>query len=430
MKMVLIIPPSPWLLSDRVFPFYGILYVSAYLKRHSDCEIAVCDLSGLEEKDWYIPLGDMYGVTGATPNFVYMKAIIAKLKAREPDKPVIVGGVHATVYPASILERTLADACVIGEGERTALQIVNGVSWKNIPGIVTREFNTGPPDLIADIDTLPLPDLKAIDYYSYLESSVPDYHNYLSPGTKREGSVILSRGCYFNCAFCCSRKLHNGRVRTRSPEVVVEELSYLKHEFGVEVVNVFDDTFAMSKKRAHRICELLVEKKVGMKWYCLLRADEVDLDLLLAMKGAGCLSISVGFETGSNRILKLMNKKTNIAASRSCIETAYKAGLMIYGFLIVGFPTETEHDVELTADFIRDNPEVDTWGLHTFQPYPGCDVWERPEKYGIEVDKNTDFSDYITIGNHKGLYSTDPVIDRQFRYLKEVMGNKSRELRK
>ena len=96
-KIVLIIPPSPWQISDRVYPFYGILYISAYLKKHSDCEVAVCDLSGFAEEDWYIPVGDLYGVTGATPNFVYMKAIIDKLKAREPNKPVIVGGVHAKV---------------------------------------------------------------------------------------------------------------------------------------------------------------------------------------------------------------------------------------------------------------------------------------------------------------------------------------------
>jgi radical SAM superfamily enzyme YgiQ (UPF0313 family) len=380
-------------------------------------------LSGFAEEDWYIPIGDLYGITGATPNFVYMKAIIEILKKREPHKPVIVGGVHATVHPASILEKTLADACIIGEGEKTALQIVNGVGWKNIPGIATREYNTGPPSLIDDIDTLPLPDLKAIDYYSYLYSN----DNYLSPGTKREASVILSRGCYFNCTFCGSRKIHSGRVRVRSAEAVVDELIYLRDEFGVEMVNVMDDTFIMSEKRTYKICELLIEKKVEMKWYCLLRANKVDINLLLAMKAAGCLSVTVGFESGSDRILKLMNKKTTVVAARSCIETVYKSGLMLYGFIIVGFPTETEYDVELSVDFIRNNPEVDTWQLHMFQPYPGCDVWEHPEKYGAVIDKDTDFSDYITKGNYKG---ADSVIDKRFRYLKEVMGNKKRELRK
>jgi anaerobic magnesium-protoporphyrin IX monomethyl ester cyclase len=425
-KVVLIIPPSPWQLSDRVYPFSGILYIAAYLKQHSTCEVTVCDLTGFAEEDWFIPIGDLYGITGATPNFVYMKAIIEILKKREPYKPVIVGGVHATVHPASILGKTLADACIIGEGEKTVLQIVNGEDWKNIPGIATREYDTGPPSLIDDIDALPLPDLKAIDYYSYLRSSVPEYYNYLSPGTKREASVILSRGCYFNCSFCGSKKIHGGKVRVRSAPAVVDEFLYLRDEFGVQMVNVMDDTFIMSEKRTYKICDLLIEKKVGMKWYCLIRASKVDINLLLKMKAAGCLSVTVGFESGSDRILKLMNKKTTVAAARSCIETVFKSGLMIYGFIIVGFPTETEYDVELSADFIRNNPEVDTWQLHVFQPYPGCDVWEHPEKYGAVINKDTDFSDYITKGNH----ITDPVIDKQYRYLKEVMGNKVRELRK
>jgi radical SAM superfamily enzyme YgiQ (UPF0313 family) len=215
-------------------------------------------------------------------------------------------------------------------------------------------------------------------------------------------------------------------VRVRSAEAVVDELIYLKDEFGVELVNVMDDTFIMSEKRTHKICDLLIEKNVGMKWYCLIRASRVDINLLLKMKAAGCLSVTVGFESGSDRILNHMNKKTTVAAARSCVETVYKSGLMVYGFIIVGFPTETEHDVELSADFIRNNPEVDTWQLHMFQPYPGCDVWEHPEKYGAIIDKDTDFSDYITKGN----YSADPVIRKHYRYLKEVMGNKARELRK
>ena len=190
-------------------------------------------------------------------------------------------------------------------------------------------------------------------------------------------------------------------------------------------MNVFDDTFTMSEKRIYEICDLLIEKKVGMKWYCMIRAQKIDTTLLLAMKVAGCLSVTVGFETGSDRILKLMNKKTTVAAARSCIEAVYKSGLMLYGFIIVGFPTETEHDVEFSADFIRNNPEVDTWQLHAFQPYPGSDVWEHPEKYGAVIDKDTDFSDYITKGD-----PTDPVVKKRYKYLREVMGNKMRSIRK
>jgi len=426
-KIVLIIPPSPWLITDREIPFYGILHIASYLKMHTDCEVAVCDLTSLPEEDWYIPIGDLYGVTGVTPNFIYIRDIIKKLKAREPDKPVIVGGVHATALPGHILKNTLADACVIGEGERTVDSIVSGIQWDVIPGIVTREYNTGPPNLVTPLDSLPLPDRHAIDYYSYLASTI---FNYLDTTVSREGSIFTARGCAFDCSFCSSKAMHQGKVRFRTPWAVVDEFRYLRDEFGVEMVNVLDDTFTLDQERAYQICEMLIKEKVGMKWFILARADSVDFDLLSVMKKAGCLSIAPGFETGSPRILKLMNKHTTIEAARECVKAAYKAGVMINGQLIVGFPGETDEDVELTARFIKDNPEVDTFGLHTFQPFPGCDVWNNPEKYGAEIDKDTDFSDWHTVGDHQGVYHKDPVIDGRFRYLKGVIGDKSRELRR
>ena len=95
---------------------------------------------------------------------------------------------------------------------------------------------------------------------------------------------------------------------------------------------------------------------------------------------------------------------------------------------MVGLPTETDLDIELTADFINDNPEVDTFGLHMFQPFPGTDVWEHPEKYNIEIDKDTDFSDYHTIGKHNGRYHENAVKDADYRYIKSEIGNRSREL--
>uniref|UniRef100_A0A6M3ISM9 Putative radical SAM superfamily protein n=1 Tax=viral metagenome TaxID=1070528 RepID=A0A6M3ISM9_9ZZZZ len=419
-KLVLIIPPSPWLLSDRDIPMMGILYIAEYVKHR--CEVVVCDLSGLEEKDWYIPVGDMYGVTGVSPQFVYMQRIIDILKDREPDKPVIAGGVHATVASQHLLDNTQVDACVVGEGERAMLNLVSGYDWDKVPGVITRKSNAGSAHLVVDIDFLE-PDRKAIDYYSYLE---PRTFGYMAD-VKREGSIITGRGCPFACSFCASKKMHAGKVRFKGAEFVVNELLYLQDEFGVEMVNILDDTFILDKKRVYKICRLLRGK--GLKWFCLTRADCIDRDLLLEMKTAGCLSVGIGFETGSDRLLKLMNKKIAIAQARECVKIVSLTGLLINGQLIVGFPTETDEDVHLTERFIKDNPEVDTFGLHMFQPFPGTDVWEHSEKYGIEIDKNTDFADFHTIGRHDGKYHKDPVLDARYRYLKSIVGDRSRELR-
>jgi len=419
-KIVLIIPPSPWLISDRDIPMLGILYLSSYLKTCPGKEVVVCDLSSLDKKDWYIPVGDIYGITGVSPQFIYMKQIVDILKEREPNKPVIVGGVHATVYPDHVLNYTKADACVVGEGESTLRDILLGYNWEATAGIKTREFYTGPSWNPSDLDGFPKPDRSSIDYFSYL---VPRTFGYMA-NVQREGSIITGRGCPHSCSFCSSKTIYKGKVRFHSPEYVVDELIQMRDVYGVEMVNFLDDTFIINKQRVSDICDLMLKKKVRLKWFCLTRVDTIDRDLLLKMKEAGCLSLAIGFESGSDRVLKLMNKKVTVSQAKACVKEIVSTGLMINGQLITGFPGETEKDVELTAQFIKDNPEIDTFGLHEFQPYPGTDVWNNPEKYGIEIDKETDFSDYHTIGKPGSVETFE------YLYLKSVIGNRSRELRK
>ena len=425
-KVVLIIPPSPWLLSDRDIPMFGILYIASYLK--SMCEVVVCDLSSIPEDQWFIPVGDLYGITGVSPQFIYMDKIITLLKDREPDAPVIVGGVHATVYPEHILENTRADACVVGEGEYTMRRMLMGDDWQYIDGLQTRGKKAIPYTNLVNLskriaNEMFYPDRKAIDYYSYLK---PRTFGYMAD-VKKEGSIMTGRGCPYSCSFCASSKMHGNKVRFSSAEAVINEFLYLRDEFGVEMVNVFDDTFILDKTRVYKICQGL--KDSGMRWFCNTRVDCIDKDLLVEMKKSGCLSVGIGFESGSNRLLKLINKKATIEQARECVNVVSSTGLMINGQLMCGLPTETVEDVELTVDFIRNNPEVDTFGLHMFQPFPGTDVWEHPEKYGMKIDKNTDFSDYHTIGKHNGSYHKDPILDARFKYLKAAIGDRSRELR-
>jgi len=312
-KIVLIIPPSPWLISDRDIPMLGILYLSSYLKKYYEVEVEVCDLSGLSEPDWYIPIGDIYGVTGTSPHFIYMKRIIDILKDREPDKPVIVGGVHASVLPDHVLHNTRANACVVGAGEIPLSNIIRGESWENIGGLATRSSCISLHCDEVDLDGLPTPDRKAIDYYSYL---VPRTFGYMAD-VKREGSIITGRGCPHSCSFCASHKLYGGKVRLHSPQYVANEVFEMRDSFGVEMINILDDTFILNKARVASICDLI--KGSGVNWFCLTRVDTIDEDLLVCMKDAGCLSLAIGFETGSNRLLKLMNKRATVEQGRSAL---------------------------------------------------------------------------------------------------------------
>ena len=249
MKTVLIIPPSPWLMSDVDQPMTGILYIAAVLKKF-DYEVQVCDLSGTPEEFWSVPIGDVYGITGVTPNFPWMKKIISRLKQREPGKPVVVGGVHATVLPEHVLKETRADSCVVGEGEFAMLDIVRSLEMgKKLERIIRYEQYD-------PIDFIPFPDRDSIDYYRYLE---PKAYKYL--GTGRQGSIITSRGCPYQCSYCGSYTINKGKVRYRTARNVIWELLEMKRKYGMDLCNFIDDTFILRKKRVAEICEGIKNRK-------------------------------------------------------------------------------------------------------------------------------------------------------------------------
>ena len=417
-KVVLIIPPSPWLMSDRDQPMMGILYISSWLKLHSYVDVQVCDLSSIPEKYWHIPIGDIYGITGVTPQFVYMKKIIDKLKEREPEKLVVVGGVHATVLPHHLLENTKVDICVVGEGEIAMQKIVDGEWLRDIPGIIIKGLDNTPGELIQNLDRIPYPDRDSIDYFEYMK---PDTYEYLDKS--KEGSIITSRGCPYKCSYCASYKIHSGKVRFRSAENVYDELASMKRKYGIGLCNFVDDTFIINKERVKKICKLIMP--LGIKWFFLTRVDHVDLDLFKIMKDAGCVSVTFGFESGSNRMLKFLHKNTTVEQAYNAIDISLKTGFKIRGQLMVGLPSETEKDVELTAEFIKKTKgDITKFGIHVFQPIPGCDIWENPDSYEYKLDKNTNFENYHTIGKTDINIINDKIKSR-FEYLRCLAGVKN-----
>lgn len=420
-KVVLIIPPSPWLISDTDLPFLGILYVASYLEKRN-INVQLCDLSGLEENQWKIPVGDYYGITGTSPNFIQIKAIIKKLKERK-NAFVIVGGAHATTLPGHILKNTQADVCVIGEGEAVMYQLLHSPT-NEVPNIAYLDSDgkivrTDSAPLVKDIDTFPPPDLDLIDFYRYSKSQTFKY----LLGECREATLITSRGCPFNCNFCAQWQIWGGKVRSHSIERTIQEVKDLIRKYGVELIYILDDTFVVSKKRVYQFCDEI--KKIGIKWHCLNRVDCCDYDLLMAMKEAGCLQFVFGLESGSNGILKKMNKRTTVEQAYEAIEVCEKVGIKIRGQMIVGFPGETWDTVEETAQFIRKARYVDAFGVHIFQPFPGCSVWCTPEKYDYVLDKGTDFEDYHTIGKADFKPKKSPEVVMWFEYLKQVVGERN-----
>lgn len=383
--LTLINLPSPWLINDRVEAPLGLLYLaSSVIKNGFKCEIV--DLSG--GGVLRLPESRYYGIGFVSPQFVYAKSVLEKIKKRYPDTPVIAGGIHATVLPDEVLEAGF-DCVVRGEGEYSVDVILNF-------GINRPIYDHNACDSIEDC----YPAWNLIDLESYLKTPGV-VGNYLTK--KREINIMGTRGCRGQCIYCT---MYKGPFRKRPVHNIIKEILYLRDNYNVERFFFVDDNLIIDKDWLLDLCFQLEMNQV--EWHCLGRADMLDGDKASAMSRAGCTGIDFGIETGSQRILDLIKKNCTVVDQEQGIANAYHADLKVRCQMMVGLPQETYEDIKLTKDFVQRNSHlVAKWGIHTFVPFPGCAVWANPEKYGYEINKDTDFKNYQTIGK-PGVWNFTP----------------------
>ena len=182
------------------------------------------------------------------------------------------------------------------------------------------------------------------------------------------GFVMTSRGCPSSCNFCCSESLWGRTMRKRNINDVIEEIDSVHKNYGTNKFYLVDDTFTLSKKRVGEFCDSIREK--NYEWGCLTRVDKLDENMLEKMTGAGCSMIKVGIESGSQRVLNLMNKRTNIGQIKYTAELLNKNNMPWLAYVMVGVPGETSDDVDKTMELIREvRPSYVSAAIYT--PYPG-----------------------------------------------------------
>jgi radical SAM superfamily enzyme YgiQ (UPF0313 family) len=384
------------MISDRALVPLGLLYLASYLKSQN-IDVNIIDLSGknkryafgkvIEEKnyerDYKIPKTDYYGVGFVSPQFIYAKQILNKIKKKYPDAKVLAGGVHATSMPKQVLEAGF-DVVVRGEGELATKKIIS-------EGIEKKIYET---NYVTDINTLPRPAYELINLESYVNNI--DVMGYMNSGNdvEREINIMATRGCSDKCAFCTQYK---GPIRVRSADNIMKEIKYLVEKYGVNRISFCDDNFVMNKPLLKELLPKL--KDYGIKWHCLGRTDQINYDLCKSLKDSGCMGIDFGIESGSQKILDVIKKRNTVKQNEKGIMEAYKAGLKVRAQLMVGLPQETEEDFKYNIGFIKNNNYyVSKWGVHIFVPFPSCEIWDKPESFGYNINKNTDFSNFQTIG--------------------------------
>ena len=363
MKIILVNPNSDFLINEKVFPSLGLLYLSAYLKKHGYSDISLIDMNDERLLPSSID-ADIVGIYSNTPQFPTAVKLIHKLKKinTAKDPLYVLGGPHVSGKPEEGLQES--DIVVAGEGERAILDIVRRKEHsENQQRVIRCEY-------IKDIDSLPFPDRDLIDIKSY---------KYYLDG-RLTTTVVTSRGCPYGCNFCANNAWGKS-LRMRSPGNVADEVGMLKDKYGYGSFMFFDDTMTVNKRRMAEICGLL--KTLKIIYRCFIRSDTVDGAILKDMRDSGCVEVGMGMESGSERILKIVNKGETVRKNMEAVKLCHKAGIRVKGFLIIGLPGESEESVRETADFLEE-AKLDDLDISIFTPYPGSYIYKNKEKFDIK----------------------------------------------
>lgn len=365
--VVLINPPSPFLINQKSFSPLGILYLAAELKKDG-LPVQVVDLAG-RESDMEEALGrylqaDIFGISATTPQYPYARSVKEIIKKANPDAMVVLGGVHGTDLTEKCLNDRF-DIVVKGEGEKAIVKIARDFGTHSL------DYRVLQLPYEKDIDSLPHPARYLIPLKDY------GYDIEGVPGT----SIITSRGCPYHCVFC-SKGVWGQGVRLHSIEYVVEELSSIIQDYAIDHFLFLDDAINIDRRRLMRLCEAI--KPLAIKWRCYARAETHAKDMLIAMKEAGCVEIGVGIESGSQRILDIVGKGSTVEKNTGFVKECKAAGVTVNAFVMIGLPGETYETVEATKKWMEE-AMPDKFGFNIFMPYVGTPVWRNLQKYDLRI---------------------------------------------
>jgi len=325
---------------------------------------------------------DVIGVSARSPAYPSTKIIAQSFKEINPKGIAILGGPHATLSPNEVMEEGFFDFLIRGEGEQTILELCNRIEeretdFHDISGISLRTdemIKHNPPrKLIENIDDLPYP-AKNLSIFPERYPLGAMSH------------IVSSRGCPFHCGYCAQHKIWTRKVRYQSIERTLGEIRELQSLYTTNFIYFWDDTFTVNPKRVVELCETLIKRKIAITWNCTTRVDLVDAELLELMHRAGCRAIDVGIESGSERILKLINKSISLDEVHKAVDLIKNAGIQCNAFFMLGFPQETEEDIQLTLQLIR-NIRASIIAFSIFTPYPGCSLFETTKNMGLLPEK-------------------------------------------
>jgi radical SAM superfamily enzyme YgiQ (UPF0313 family) len=391
MKVLLINPPLRTNVPSTLYPI-GICYVASFLKAHGH-SVKILDVNGyrwsksefiekLKEQDF-----DAVGVGGLVTAFNHVSWISDNVRRFFPRVPIFAGNTVASTIPQILLKHTCVDIAVIGEGEETAVDLVNaleeGRELASVKGIYYKSedniIKTPERPPIADLDSLPYPAWDLVPMKIYIEN----FKNcYGFVGT----SLSTVRGCPYNCSFCCKGFI-GYKVRSRSAESIIEEIEELERRYRIEGFTFVDDLFTYDCRRTERFCDLMVEKKLNrLKWMCSSRANLFSTDIAKKLKQAGCISVGFGFESHSQKVLDYYNKRCAVADQKRVVDICRSVGIRFEASYIVGAANEDEQSLRETFLFCERNG-ISYLPNNLLMPQPQTKIYREAIERGLIPDE-------------------------------------------
>jgi len=366
--ITLVYPRTSDIIEGSITCPLGIQYLASYLEANK-IKTDVIDLTFIDWNDYESILKEtkpeFIGFSVQTPIAEQGLKAIEIAKKVSPISKIIIGGAHATVDSDKLLNNKNIDFVVVGEGEKAIVKIINGeIKSKLVNG-----------EHIENLDELPFPKRDLMNYSKYIKM----YHSM---------ELIISRGCPYNCMFCqpTQRRLFGDKVKVRSSENVIKEIQEIIKAYGKDFIFYFlDDTFTWDIKWLERFCRLV--KPLNIYWKCSTRVDVIDEKKLKMMKDSGCVFINYGVESGSQRILNFMRKGITVEQIKEAFRITHKVGLLCLAFIIIGTPTETKEDLEMTVNIIKEI-QPDGVQVSIMTPLIGTDLEKYCLEHGILNIKN------------------------------------------
>lgn len=381
----------------------GIMMIAAYARERGHEDVHLLDM---KVEDWdpercvdeLAKLGvDVVGLSAMTYEAGCLHEVAKLVKERIPGAVVVAGGPHPSVAAEDVLKDAAVDFVVRGEGEQTFADLLDGLKagrndWGDCQGLSGRlpggeEFHNPdrPPPM--NLDEMPFPAWDLVDHEKYHE--VP--RGGVIYAHKEFATMFSSRACPWRCTYC--HNSYGKTFRDRSAENVLAEMKLLVEDYGVKEFVFMDDIFNFRPERAKAVARGILDNgwKIKLTFPNGFRGDILDEELVDLLKAAGMYRCMIAVESAVPRIQKVMKKNLKIDKVRNIVDYVAKKGVMVHGAFMLGFPSETEDEMQQTIEWARTS-SFHTAAFFRVIPFKGTELFQQVEHAGFELP--TDWSAY------------------------------------